>query len=393
MPVFFLVVGILLFISLVIIHELGHMIVALRNGVEVEEFAVFFPPRLLSHKTKKGYVVSLNLLPLGGYVKLKGEHDSDTEKGSFGAASVWSKVKIMVAGVLVNIVAAYLLFVLLALVGMPKLINNQFTVKSNTTIVKSSVEIDTVQSGSPASKAGIKPYDQILSIHAVNKAAARTITNNDLRNITGSYAGKTVVVKLERGGKTFTKNITLLSPKVVDASLKTKDPKGYLGVSVIPVDFQLQKSTWSAPIVAAGLSVQLTGQMFVGIGHAIGGLGSLIAGAATGNTVARHHGSTNATQNLVGPVGLYALLKTLSQIGFQYVLFIIAYISLALGIFNLFPLPALDGGRIWLTTLLPRLFKKRALRPKTEELINVTGLVVLLALSVVIAIVNVKEYF
>src|SRR3978361_821415 len=109
MSILLLVVGILLFIGLVVVHEFGHFIVARRNGVEVEEFGIFFPPRLYKRKMKAGWIFTVNLLPLGGFVRLKGEHDSDTEPGTFGAASTWVKTKIMAAGVVMNLAAALVL--------------------------------------------------------------------------------------------------------------------------------------------------------------------------------------------------------------------------------------------------------------------------------------------
>src|ERR1700689_3335607 len=117
MPILLLVVGIILFIGLVVVHEYGHFIVARRNGVEIEEFGIFFPPRLYKHKTKAGWDFTINALPLGGFVKLKGEHDSDTEPGSFGAASLWVKSKIMAAGVVMNLITALVLFTIIALIG------------------------------------------------------------------------------------------------------------------------------------------------------------------------------------------------------------------------------------------------------------------------------------
>src|SRR6266581_4953519 len=110
MGIFLLVIGILLFIGLVVVHEFGHFIAARRNGVEVEEFGIFFPPRLYRRKTKAGWDFTINLLPLGGFVRLKGEHDSDTKPGTFGAASLWVKSKIMAAGVAMNLVTALVLF-------------------------------------------------------------------------------------------------------------------------------------------------------------------------------------------------------------------------------------------------------------------------------------------
>jgi len=151
MSIILLVVGLLLFISLVVVHEFGHFIMARRGGVEVEEFGIFFPPRLFKYKTKAGWNFTINLIPLGGFVKLKGEHDSDTEKGSFGAASLSRKVKIMAAGVVMNLITALVLFTIVALIGMPKLVDNQFTVKRDTQLVSRQVLVTYVEPGSPAS--------------------------------------------------------------------------------------------------------------------------------------------------------------------------------------------------------------------------------------------------
>src|SRR5688572_29061807 len=99
MGIFLLIIGLILFIGLVVVHEFGHFIVARRNGVEVEEFGIGFPPRLYKRRMKGGYDFTINALPLGGFVRLKGEHDSAKQHGSFGVASLWVKVQIMTAGV------------------------------------------------------------------------------------------------------------------------------------------------------------------------------------------------------------------------------------------------------------------------------------------------------
>src|SRR3989338_7004645 len=156
MSILLLILGLVLFVGLVVIHELGHYIAARRNGIIAEEFGIGFPPRLWSKKLKNGTLFSLNLLPLGGYVKLKGENDSDRQKGSYGAASLKAKIKVMTAGVGMNLLAAYILLTILALVGMPKIIDNQFTVKSDTKIIKNEVLIGYIEGGSPADKAGLK---------------------------------------------------------------------------------------------------------------------------------------------------------------------------------------------------------------------------------------------
>ncbi|MGC1176913.1 MAG: M50 family metallopeptidase [Candidatus Saccharimonadales bacterium] len=421
MAVLLLVVGIVLFIGLVVVHEYGHFLAARRAGVEVEEFGIFFPPRLYKHKTKSGWLFTINALPLGGFVKLKGEHDSDTEPGSFGAASTWSKTKIMAAGVLMNLVTALVLLTILAIVGMPKLIPNQFTVKKTAVscssgdtnlanhetckpildnngrlqkvsvdqqLLSSRVLVGYVESHSPAAKAGLKSEDQLTALRLPGHSPVAVNSADKLPAITKQFAGKTVDVFYERDGHEQQARVTLLSKEVVVASQKTNNPKGYLGIS--PTEFTLQRSTWSAPIVAAGISVQVTALTFQGLGHALGGLGSLIAGGLTGNHTARENGQTLASSQVAGPVGIFVILKNGSLLGYQFMLFIIAIISLTLAIMNILPIPALDGGRLWLT-LVSRAVK-RPLSAKREEMINATGFVVLIGLVVLITIVDVKRF-
>src|SRR5690606_23171895 len=120
-----LIIGLIMFVGLVLVHEYGHYREARRGGVDVEEFGIGFPPKVWAKKLKSGMVFSLNLLPLGGFVKLKGEHDADTKPGSYGAASLITKVRIILAGVFMNLITALAVLTILALIGMPKLFPNQ----------------------------------------------------------------------------------------------------------------------------------------------------------------------------------------------------------------------------------------------------------------------------
>lgn len=397
MGIFLLVVGLVLFIGLVVLHELGHFWAARRGGVDVEEFGIFFPPRIWGRKTKAGYDFTVNLLPLGGFVKLKGEHDSDTEPGSFGAAPDGVKFRIMLAGVFMNLVTALALFTALAWLGMPQLVPNQFTIKSDTHIVKQQVLASYVVSGSAAEKAGLQPRDQLVSIggscssgRSCTPVAKRTLlTGEDLRRATKDYQGKTVVVTYKRGGETRTTTANLLSNAAVEASRKTDNPQGHLGID--PAEYTVQRSTWSAPVVAVGLSAQLTTLTMQGLGHALQGLGGIVAGAVTGNTTARTHAQTTASEQVSGPVGIYAVLKAGSMLGVQYMLMIIAVISLTLAIMNVLPIPALDGGRLFVM-LISRITRK-PITPKVEEAIYGAGFVVLIGLIVLITIVDVKRFF
>lgn len=389
MSIWLLIVGIVLFIGLVVVHEWGHFIVARRNGVEAEEFGIFFPPRLYKRRTKAGWLFSVNVLPLGGFVKLKGEHDSDTGSGTFGAASLWAKSKIMTAGVAMNLVAALAILTILALVGMPKLIPDQFTVKRDTHLVSQQVMIGYVEPGSPAAKAGLQPEDELNDISLPGYSPVTLDNADKLPSVTRSFAGKTVIVYYTRAGQQHQVQVTLLSAKTVEASRKAGQPRGYLGIS--PTQFTLQRSTWSAPVVAVGLSAQVTALTFQGLGHALGGLGGAIAGAVTGNHVAREHGQTTATAQVAGPVGIFAIMKNGSLLGYQFMLFIIAIISLTLAIINILPIPALDGGRLWITLITRGL--KRPLSAGLEEAINLAGFALLIGLVVLITLVDVKRYF
>lgn len=404
MAIFLLVLGLILFIGLVVVHELGHFIVARRNGVEAEEFGIGFPPRVWKKRvksTKGDFDFTINLLPLGGFVKLKGEHDTDTEPGSFGAASVWSKTKIMAAGVVMNFITAFVLLVIVALVGMPKLVDNQFTVASDTRVTRNDVFVGYVEPGSPAAKAKLQSTDKIVSVTKAPACEPSTPCTqqiisgveirkaSDLPKATKRYAGETVYVNYYRQNDFKSTKVTLRDAQTVAASKKTDNPKGYLGV--VPSELTLQRSTWSAPVVAGGLMGQFTALTFQGLGKALAGLGGIVAGAVTGNTPARQQAQTEASSQVAGPVGIFFVLKSGSILGYQYVLFVIAIISLTLAIMNFLPIPALDGGRMWLT-LISRAFK-RPLTQRTEELVNAAGFVLLIGLIIVISFVDVRRFF
>ena len=368
MGIFLLIVGLLLFVGLVVIHEFGHFLAARRNGVDVEEFGIGFPPRAWAKKTKGGFDFSINWLPIGGFVKLKGEHDSDTEKGSFGAASLSAKVKIMLAGVGMNLLGAFVIFTALAWIGMPQLIDNQFSIASD-------ARVGFVEGGSPAAKAKLQVRDQIVGIGASPTTLTAVQSASHLPTVTKQYAGKTVYIKYLRNGEAKITKTQLLSTAAVTASQNTASPKGYLGVA--PTEYKLVKHTWSAPVVAVGTMWQLTAATFQGLGTAISAL--------------FHGEGAKASQQVSGPVGIVVLLKNGSLLGVQFMLMIIGVISLTLAIMNVLPIPALDGGRLFVT-LIARLLGK-PLTESTEERIYGTGFALLMLLVVVITIVDVKRYF
>lgn len=374
MSIFLLILGLVLFVGLVVVHEWGHFIMARRGGVDVEEFGIGFPPKAKTIGHKNGTEYTLNWLPLGGFVRLKGEHDADKGKGSFGVAPLSTKVKIMVAGVFMNLVIAYVMFVILALVGMPKLVDNQFTIKSDEHAAKHQLFAGFVEPGSPADKGGLKSDDVIVAIGPAGNVTSAS-NSESFPDITQKFAGQTVQVQYSRDGTQRITNVQLRSKEEVEASKKTDNPKGYLGI--VPAQYDASRYTWSAPIVAGGVIGQFTQLTFQGLGHALAGL-------FTGH-------AKQASEQVAGPVGVFVILQQGTHLGIQFILMIIAVISLTLAIMNVLPIPALDGGRLFVTVVYRAI--RKPLTEKTEDLIHGTGFAILMMLFVLITIVDVKRFF
>ncbi len=373
MSIFYLILGILFFIGLVVVHEWGHFMAARRNGVDVEEFGIGFPPKIWGKqiKTKKSkFLFTINLIPLGGFVRLKGESDSDDTPGSFGAARLRAKVKIMVAGVFMNLVTAIFLFMVLAWIGLPKLVDNQFTVPSDTKLISEVKNPDVVRVASvgddtPAQKAGLQAGDQLVQI-----AGADIKNVNTVGELTKANAGKEVPIVVNRDNQLVNYQVQLNAEN---------NGRGYLGIASESgaEGREVRRSTWSAPIVAVGLTGQFTELTLKGIGKALGSL--LVGDTAT------------AKEQVSGPVGIAYILNEVSKIGFNFMLMVIAIISLTLAIMNILPIPALDGGRLFVT-LVSRLTLKRPLSKKKEELIHMTGFLALMLLFVLITFVDYNRF-
>ncbi|HZM64477.1 MAG TPA: M50 family metallopeptidase [Candidatus Saccharimonadales bacterium] len=387
MWVLLLILGIILFVGLVVVHEFGHFLAARRNGVDVEEFGIGFPPRAWKRQTKKGFIFSLNWLPIGGFVKLKGENDAADEKGSFGAAPFWVKTKIMLAGVAMNLLIAFVLLTALALIGMPKILDNQFTVSSDTKIIRNDVLVGYVESGSPAEKAGLQVRDRLVSIRGAADVLyydqdGKLLSQDQglageelpitsaaqLPEVTKQFPGQLVTITYERNGERQSTAVQLRT---------AEEAKGRAFLGVSPTEYTLQRSTWSAPVVALGLIKQFTIATFQGLGTAITAL-------FQGDTA-------KASEQVSGPVGIVVVLKQGSLLGFQFILFIIAIISLSLAIMNVLPIPALDGGRFYVL-LLSRLFGRKLSQDMEERIVG-TSFIFLIILIVLITIVDVRRFW
>ncbi len=362
MNTLFFVIGIVLFVALVVLHEFGHALVARRNGVRVDEFGIGFPPRAWKKKLKNGTEFSLNWLPLGGFVRLHGEHDAATGPGTYGGATMWVKTKILLAGVFVNWITAVIIFTFLALIGMPKVLPNQFAVAGDTYVAQSAVLVADIVKDSPAEKAGLKPGDKIITIAGEPVADAAGFSGQ-----TAAHAGQTVDITISRSD----------AEQTISATLNTErtESQGYLGVG--PSEQTLQRATWSAPIVGVGVTAQFTYETVRGL---IGTVAELLKG----------HFS-QAGQNVAGPVGVVSILKSSSDSGIIFVLFLIGIISLTLAVMNALPIPALDGGRLFVTLFYK--LRGKVLTKEREEAIQAGGFIALMVLVAVITVVDVGRFF
>lgn len=370
--------GILALVFLVVIHELGHAIAAIKNGVVVEEFGVGLPPAAWSKKLKNGILFSINLLPLGGFVRLRGEHDSADKKGDYGAAGFLGKTKILLAGVLANWLLAIIILTVLAVTGLPRIIENQFSLSSDTNIVLQPVEIAGLTKDHAAVNAGLQIGDRIVSfagndINTVDELIAQSEENK----------GQNVEVIYSRDG----------IETAVNAQIGDTAEGGYFGASLGQREYTT--STWSAPITGVVVTGQLTVATFQGLGDMVSNLFNGIALNFSSNSADKQQAENDlkmVSDSVAGPLGILGnIFPQAQQAGATTFFLLVAIVSISLAAMNVLPIPALDGGR-WLIMAYYRI-RNKVLTKEREERIQFIGFSVLMFLMVLVTIVDVKKLF
>lgn len=424
------IVGLLVLMVLVVAHEFGHFIAARRNGVNVLEFGIGFPPRAVawikdsktgkwrrlprsewkkdrltkvvysdSKKTElaqKGMIFSLNFLPIGGFCQMDGESAVDTRKGTFGKASFWAKTKILFAGVMMNWLVAFVILTILAWTGMPDFLNNQFTIPIDTRTEAGKVEIMAVAEDSPAAKAGLLKNDYIVKV-----GGEEIFRTGDVINYNESHAGTeadyTILRKIsvcpdEATECEDSQKIQREETLELKAKLNDKNSNYLLGVSLAGTQ-GLSYSTWSAPIVGAGLTLQMTGETFAGVGKLVWNLVSGALSQFNFDGEVRESGREAISEvgdSVSGPVGIVGVLfPAFTAAGPANLAFLAALISVSLACMNVLPIPALDGGR-WLLIAIYKIRHKK-LSKETEEKIVARAFVVLLALFFIVTVLDIMR--
>lgn len=403
--VFGIIIGLIILMLLVIAHEFGHFIMARRNGVKVNEFGIGFPPRAIAwvkkeveiedkdghkvtktkwvkipkadwEKPQKTLIFSLNWLPIGGFCSMDGESAADKRKGTFGAASFWAKTKILFGGVIMNWLVAFVILTVLAFTGMPQFLENQFYLQNDAQIIGEGVIVQDVIAGSPAAKAGFQSGDKIIR----TGDDAVVIYPTDITEYGNAQAGQEAKYLIERNGE----------QQELIATLNAPGSEYTLGVQM-SYGQTFVRSTWSAPIVGAGLTLQITSETFKGLGELVWNLVSGIARQFSPNDVVREEGRVDigaAGESVSGPVGIVGVIfPAFAGAGIANLAFLAALISVSLACMNILPIPALDGGR-WLLIAIYKL-RKKELTKETEEKVVSRAFMVLFGLIILVTVLDI----
>ena len=329
----------LVFSLLVFVHELGHFTVAKLTGIRVEEFGVGYPPRLLTIARRGDTEYTLNAIPFGGFVRMLGE-DDPSHPDSFAAKSKLVRAGALLAGSLMNVVLAFLLFIGVGLIGFD--------------IPTGSVAIVGVAPGSPAARAGLQEGDAILSIDGL------TVRNTyELSRYTRERLEEEVTLSIQRGEEAMPVRLT---PR-----LEPPANEGAMGVIIQTVDIvgadKLRYSFWEAIPMAAKMTVDVIAAIFFGVASMIQGV---------------------IAPDFSGPIGIAAATGEIAKSGLIALTQFTAFLSIQLAIFNLLPFPGLDGGRLAFIAIEALRGGKRV-APEKEGLFHLVGLVILIGLMLIVS--------
>lgn len=329
------VAAILVFGLLIGVHEAGHLIAAKLNKVEVTEFAIGMGPKIFSYQGKET-LYSLRIIPIGGYCKLTGEDESVNSPVSFSEKKPLQRISILAAGAIMNLILG---FVALAILFAP----NEYISKP---------VVSEVLENAPALTQGLKPGDEIIKLNS-------TVVNidSDISFFLYRNGGEDVSVTVKRGEEKVMLNIT---PLYDNGTYYI----GYKPQRVENTFLNTVKYSFYFEIFISKMIILTIGDMFTGL---------------------------VSLRETSGPVGIVNEIGKAAQVGLKNVIYLLALISINLGLFNLIPLPALDGGRIFFV-LIELVFRK-PIPQKYEALVHALGFCALLMLMVFVTFNDVFRLF
>lgn len=359
--IFLLVLGLL-----VLVHEAGHFFASRRFGVKAEEFGFGFPPRMFGFYKKvngkwklvwgdktvdpsdvPGTVYSLNWIPLGGFVKIKGENGETKEKDSFASKPAWQRAIMLSAGVIMNIILAWLIITIGLMLGLPQVLDN---LPKDAKITGHQIQVVDVIAESPASKADFKIGDFIEDIND-----QKFTTYKEVQDFVDKNNGQVLTYTIKRGQ-------TMIDKQVTPTTMKETN-RGGIGIGIAEIGL-VRYPFFTA--IAKGFTTTF-GLLWM----IVVGLFSLLARMFTGH---------NVSAEVSGPVGIATLTGQMVDMGWVYLMQFVALLSLNLAVINILPIPALDGGR--LVFLLIEKVRGKPVKQTTEAMIHNIFFILLLALII-----------
>ncbi len=351
------VIFIVILSILVFVHELGHFFTAKKFGMGVEEFGFGFPPRVLKMFSKNGTDYTLNWIPLGGFVKIKGESGENAEdEDSFAHKKIWKRFIVLVAGVSMNMILAWVLLSFGFGIGTPHVIDEAEAVN----YPDSKIEVLSVIENSPAAGAGIAIGDQIIGVDGIGVFSIDEFQKYILEN-----SDREITVEVKRSDEYLEYKLKPIFEPEID--------RPAIGVGLVRtavISYPWYESIWQG----AKATVFTTARIFSAFG---GMIKNLFTSGSLGADVA-------------GPVGIAVMTGQVVNLGFIYVLQFAALLSINLAIINILPFPALDGGRV-LFLIIEKIIR-RPVNQKLEAIVHNTGFMLLMLLILVVTFRDIGKF-
>lgn len=356
-----IILFIIIFSILVLTHEFGHFYTARKMGIKVEEFGMGLPPRIWGFK-KHGTIFSINWIPFGGFVKIYGENEEvKGDKSAFSSKTVWQRMLVISAGVLTNLFVGYLVLMIGFWLTMPPLVTPPEYYADNPDDIVSKIIVLKVEENSPAQIAGVLPGDYILGVNEIVFNSA-----DDLPNFLLDKQNQSVVLNIERNKETINVAIT---PVIINEVVAIGT---WIDREIENVSYVWWKVPWFALIE--------TFRIMLVIVVAIGGFFYQLFSTASVST------------DFAGPVGIANIVVDLLSLGWLRILQFMAFISINLGLINLVPFPALDGGRL-LFIILEILRGGKKVSVQIEAAVHTVGFLLLMALILVVTYRDIIKLF
>jgi regulator of sigma E protease len=352
---------------LIFVHELGHFVAAKAMGVEVKTFAFGFPPRLWSKKVGET-TYAINLLPLGGYVSMRGEDEdgevteaAEKDPKSLLSKKPWQLLIIFLAGVVMNIVLAVLLLYLAFVIGFQPIYTGMWEHPGIKNELK--VTVNDVEKGTPAETEGIQKGDIIKSVDGKS-----VYLNSDVITLIQDKSGSDgaiVTLKILRNNRVVTKTLKTYKAKVQNGNKEVETNR--VGV-VLTTNGKVYGNLLVSPPAAMSESWHITKLTILGV---VDLFKQLILKFTVSN-------------NVTGPVGIFVATSYFASLGFMSLVQFAALLSISLAVFNVLPIPGLDGGHIAIMAL--EVLSRRKFSTKAKNLIILIGFGLLILLMITVTI-------